>query len=52
MAKPEPAATCQTDIRNKTWTCSMLFHVKGAFDLGKLRDFVDGVDLTMKQLHP
>lgn len=28
------------------------FHMEDAFDLGTLRDFVDGIDLTMKQIHP
>lgn len=28
------------------------FHMKDAFDLGKLRDFVDGIDLTVKRLYP
>lgn len=28
------------------------FHTEDAFDVGMLRDFVDGIDLTMKQLHP
>lgn len=51
MAKPEPAAMCHRH-QEENMDMQHPFHLKDAFYLGKLQDFVDGVDLTVKQLYP